>query len=57
MLFDPYHGGGTKISTWIELMGVEFCVDGCDVREIVKGMLAKWFEEFCAECDRIADGR
>ncbi len=57
VLFDPYHGGGTKISTWIELMGVEFCVDGCDAREIVKGMLAKWFEEFCAECDRIADGR
>src|SRR5205807_6049453 len=57
VLFDPYHGKGTKVSTWIELMEVEFCIDGCEVREIVKSMLANWFENFCTECDRIADGR
>src|SRR5262249_6670103 len=30
LLFDPYVGGGTKISTWIEMTGAEICGDGQD---------------------------
>jgi hypothetical protein len=54
LLFDPYVGGGTKVSTWIEMTGADLCGEGKDARLILKGMLEKWFANFCAECDRIA---
>jgi hypothetical protein len=56
VLLDPYTGGGTKITTWIELTGAELWVDGRDVRVLVKGLLEQWFRNFCAECDRAAAG-
>ncbi len=57
VLFDPYVGGGSKISTWIEFTGQDLCGDGRDARQIVKRLLEKWFDNFCEECDRVADGR
>jgi hypothetical protein len=55
LLFDPYVGGGTKVSTWIEMTGAEMCGDGQDPRQILKGLLETWFANFCAECDRLAE--
>ena len=55
VLFDPFAGGGTRITTWIELTGAELCPEGHDTRIVVKGMLEKWFSNFCAECDRMAE--
>jgi hypothetical protein len=55
VLFDPYVGGGTRITTWIELTGAELCPDGHDMRDLVKGLLEKWFGNFCAECNRLAE--
>jgi hypothetical protein len=55
VLFDPFGGGGTKVTTWIELTGAELCPEGHDARTVVKSMLEKWFGNFCAECDRMAE--
>jgi len=55
VLFDPYSGGGTRITTWIELTGPELCPDGQDARALVKALLEKWFANFCHECDRVAE--
>jgi hypothetical protein len=54
VLFDQYAGGGTRISTWIELTGAELCPDGKHAGEVVKGVLEKWFSNFCARCDEVA---
>jgi hypothetical protein len=56
VLFDPYVGGGTKVSTWIELTGADMFCEGKDTPQIVKACLDKWFGNFCAECDRVAEG-
>jgi hypothetical protein len=54
--FDPYPGGGTRISTWIEMTGADlFRDEGKDVKT-VKTLLADWFDKFGRECDRGADG-
>ena len=51
--FDPYSGGGTRVSTWIEITGAGLLVEeGRDVK-IVKTLLASWFDKFVAECDRV----
>ena len=57
VLFDHYSGGGTRITTWIEFTGAELCPDGNDARIVVKGLLERWFANFCAECDRVAGDR
>ena len=55
VLFDPFAGGGTKITTWIEVAGADLRVDGKDAREMVKEILATWFANFSADCDRMAE--
>lgn len=52
VLFDPDAGGGTRVSTWLEITGADF--DSCDVEKLVGGILEKWFVNFCKECDRMA---
>jgi hypothetical protein len=49
--FDPETGGGTRVSTWIEIMGVD--LEGHDVERLVARFVADWFVNFCAECDRM----
>lgn len=56
VLFDHYAGGGSRVGTWVELTGAELCPDGKDASEVVKGLLEEWFRNFCAECDRLAEG-
>ena len=51
VLFDPEAGGGTRISTWIEITGAD--IEGHDVEKLVARFLADWFVSFCAECDRM----
>jgi hypothetical protein len=51
---DPYLGGGTRVSTWIEVTGAEVSRRGGEDIKYVKRILASWFENFAAECDRIA---
>lgn len=51
--FDPYHGGGTRVSTWLELMGPELKEDNGATPELVKNLMANWFQNFAAECDRV----
>ena len=55
--FDPYPGGGTKVSTWIEVTGAEVSLQGGKDISYLKSILAGWFENFANECDRIAAGR
>jgi hypothetical protein len=55
VLFDPEAGGGTRISTWIEITGAD--IDGHDVEKLVARFLADWFVSFCAECDRMVSER
>jgi Polyketide cyclase / dehydrase and lipid transport len=55
ILFDPAAGGGTRVSTWIEFTGINF--DGCDAEKLVARFVEEWFVNFCAECDRMVDGR
>ena len=51
VLFDPEAGGGTRVSTWIEITGAD--LEGRDVEKLVTRFLADWFVSFCAECDRM----
>ena len=53
--FDPYAGGGTKVSTWIEITGAELSMEGGKTIKMVKTILAGWFENFAAECDCAAE--
>ena len=54
VLFDPYSGGGTRISTWIEFTGPALHVDGYDVQKLVREFVEQWYGNFAAECDRLA---
>jgi hypothetical protein len=55
--FDSYHGGGTRISTWIEVTGTELAVNGISFLTFLRRVLATWFENFALECDRVAGSR
>ena len=66
VLFEPYVGGGTKITTWIELADKEFPDSFARVRSLLTSLLQTWFSNFTAECDhqarlavshRLADSR
>lgn len=52
VLFDPAAGGGTRVSTWLEVTGSDF--HGHSVEKILTRLLEEWFANFCAECDRVA---
>ena len=56
VVFDPYGGGGSKITTWIELTSPELFSQECDVKRLVKNLIDEWFRNLCAECDRAAKG-
>jgi hypothetical protein len=55
VVFDPAAGGGTLISTWVEFTGADF--DGRDVEKLIRKFAEEWFVNFCAECDRLVEGR
>jgi hypothetical protein len=55
VLFDPDKAGGTRVSTWIEITGVD--LEGRDVERVVSKFIADWFVNYCAECDRLASER
>jgi hypothetical protein len=60
VLFEPYVGGGTKVTTWIELTQAGLGPDAPKVRFVLKSLLQTWFGNFTAECDhraRAADYR
>ena len=54
VLFDPAAGGGARVSTWLEITGADFDVP--DIERLVKRFMEDWFLNFCAECDRVAEG-
>jgi hypothetical protein len=55
VLFDPDAGGGTRVSTWIEITGAD--LEGHNIEKMVAQFAADWLINFGAECDRRADGR
>jgi len=55
VLFDPYPGGGTRISTWIEFTGNAAGVNVLELRAIIATFLENWFNNFLTECDRVAE--
>ena len=51
---DPTAGGGTRISTWIEVTGAGVSRDReLDLQEL-KSVVCTWFDNFSLECDRAA---
>jgi hypothetical protein len=54
VLFEPYMGGGTKITTWIEFTTMEIRDGFLKVRPLLKSLLQTWFANFTAECDHQA---
>jgi len=55
VLFDPFAGGGTKVTTWVEMTGAKMEADGNETREILQTLLEKWFMNFAAMCDELAE--
>lgn len=54
VLFDPHPGGGTRVSTSIEIVGKALSVEGQDVREVIQDFVVCWYTKFAEECDREA---
>jgi len=52
--FDPYQGGGTRVSTWIEVTGAELSVGGGNFLSFLRNVVATWYNNFALECDRVA---
>lgn len=51
---DPSPGGGTRVSTWIEVTGASISRDReLDLQEL-KAVVSTWFDNFSLECDRVA---
>jgi len=55
VLFDPFIGGGTKVTTWIELTGGDLPAELRETKELLNTILANWFANFSFECDRMAE--
>ena len=53
VLFDPDGSGGTRVSTWIEITGAHLNFEGHNVEKLVSRFVKEWFDNFCAESDRI----
>jgi hypothetical protein len=49
LLLEPYLGGGTKVTTWIEL--AELGPGTAKLEGDLKSVLRTWFNRFVAECD------
>lgn len=56
VLFDPDGAGGTRVSTWIEITGADLNLNGHDIQKLVTRFVKEWFDNFCAECDRLVRG-
>jgi hypothetical protein len=56
VVFDPYTGGGAKVTTWIELTGPALCGEKHDMKALMQSFIDEWFHNFSAECDRAANG-
>lgn len=54
ILFDPTPDGGTRILTWLEFVGPKLEIDSQGVSEAILNFVSEWFENFAAECDRMA---
>jgi len=54
VLFEPYVGGGTKVTTWIELTDPRLSSNITKARSVLKSLLQTWFGNFIAECDHQA---
>jgi hypothetical protein len=54
VLFEPYVGGGTKVTTWIELSHPGLRSNIAKIRSVLKSLLQTWFGNFTAECDHQA---
>ena len=57
VLFEPHPGAGTRISTWVEVVGAPLSPESGGFRELVKQLHEEWYESFRAECDRAAERR
>jgi hypothetical protein len=53
--FDAYQSGGTRVSTWIEVTGVEASAQSKEDIRLLEAVVEGWFDNFTAECDRVAD--
>lgn len=54
VLLEPYLGGGSRISTWVEFSGAESSTDAQQVRLLLEYLLQNWLTGFGSECDRVA---
>lgn len=52
---DPYQGGGTRISTWIEVTGADVSLRQSSDLDTLQTIVGTWFTNFALECDRVAD--
>jgi hypothetical protein len=48
-------GGGTRVSTWIEVTGAEASAQRSEDIRLLETVVEGWFDNFSAECDRVAD--
>lgn len=51
---DPAPGGGTRVSTWIEVTGAGISRDKEFDLQQLKSVVSTWFDNFSQECDRAA---
>lgn len=54
VLLEPYFGGGTRVTTWIDLTDPELHGGSVKLRSLLKSVLHTWFMNFSAECDHRA---
>ncbi len=54
VLFEPYVGSGTKVTTWIEFSDPGLSSNIAKIRSVLKALLHTWFSNFTAECDHQA---
>jgi hypothetical protein len=47
--------GGTRIHTWADITGPTLMVAGRNVRDVIRDFMRGWYDNFCAECDKMAE--
>ena len=53
---DPAPGGGTRVSTWVEVTGTGISRNREEDLRDLKMVISTWFDNFSLECDRAAQG-
>jgi hypothetical protein len=53
--FHSLPGGGTRVHTWIDVVGSTVNVSGCDMRDFLSDFTRKWYDSFGATCDQMAE--